>query len=94
MGLYRFLLVVDALAAGVVGYFFLVGLADGSVSSFNIGMWLALVAGVAAILGGGWYLNANGRRGLAIALLAVLAAPALLYALFVLSLIVLQPRWN
>lgn len=94
MILYRILLAIDAVAAAVVLYFFMIGLADGSVSSFNMGLWLALLASVAAILFGGLALNARGRRGAAMAVLALLAAPAFLFALFALGLIVLQPRWN
>lgn len=92
--LYRLLLGIDALVAAVVVYFLLEGLADGSVSSFNMGLWMATLGALAAILGGGLALNANGRRGLAVALLAVLAAPGLLYGLFVLALIALQPNWR
>jgi hypothetical protein len=85
---------IDAIAAAVVIYFFVWGLMDGSVSSFNIVLWLGLLAALAAILGGGWFLHRSGKRGAASAVLAVLAAPAFLFGLFVLGLIVLQPRWN
>ncbi len=85
---------IDAIAAAVVIYFFVWGLMDGSVSSFNIVMWLGLLAAVAAILGGGWLLDRSGRRGAANAVLAILAVPAFLFGLFVVGAIVLQPRWN
>jgi hypothetical protein len=90
----RTLIGIDALAALVVIYFFFVGLADGSVSSFNGGLWFALLAGVAVILGGGWALQSGGRRGLAAALLLVLAVPAVVYALFIALILITQPRWN
>ncbi|MCW5692022.1 MAG: hypothetical protein KIT48_06630 [Pseudolabrys sp.] len=90
----RTLIGIDALAALVVIYFFFVGLADGSVSSFNGGLWFALLAAVAVILGGGWALQASGRRGLATALLLVLAVPAVVYALFIALILITQPRWN
>ena len=90
----RALLGIDLLVALVVVYFFVIGLADGSVSSFNMSLWLGLLAAVAAAVGGGWLLNVNGRRGAAIAALLILAVPGVLYALFVLLIIIAQPRWN
>lgn len=94
MTLVRTLLGIGLLVAIVVVYFFVVGLADGSVSSFNMSLWLGLLAAVAAAGGGGWVLNANGQRGLAITLLSILAVPGVLYALFVLLIVIAQPRWN
>jgi MFS family permease len=78
----------------VVLYFFVIGLADGSVSSFNIVLWLALVGIAVAVPLGGWRLDIAGRRKTATALLAVVAAPAIAYALFVLLIVITQPRWN
>jgi hypothetical protein len=57
---FKILFGIDALAGAVILYFFFVGLADGSVSSFNMGLWAAILAALAAILGGGYALNANG----------------------------------
>lgn len=94
MWFFRFLLAVDALAALVVVYFFFIGLADGSVSSFNMGLWLGILAVVAAILGGGWMLNGKGQRAAANAVLAILAVPTLLYGLFILVIVITQPSWQ
>lgn len=90
----RALIAFDALVALVVVYFFAIGLGDGSVSSFNMGLWLGILAAVAAILGGGIALNAKGKRGAAIAVLMILAVPGLLYVLFLLLILITQPRWN
>ena len=49
--LVRTLLGIGLLVAIVVVYFFVVGLADGSVSSFNMSLWLGLLAAVAAAAG-------------------------------------------
>jgi len=92
--LVRTLLGIDVLVALVVVYFFVVGLADGSVSSFKMSLWLGLLAVVAAVVGGGWILDANGRRGAAIAVLLILAVPGILYGLFILLIVIAQPRWN
>jgi hypothetical protein len=85
---------VDVIAAAVIVYFFFIGLADGSVSSFNMGLWLAIFAGTAAILGGGWAMNAKGQRGAAIAVLSILAVPSVLFGLFMLLLVITQPNWH
>ena len=92
--LYRSTFVVAALTAAVVVVFFVIGIADGSVSSFNIVLWLGILAATAAILLLGRYLHSRGRPGLASAVLAILAVPGLLYGLFLLLVVVTQPRWN
>ena len=94
MVVFRILFGIDALAAAVVLFFFLWGLGDGTVSEFNILLWLCLVGGVGGVLGGGLWLNVKGQRRLANSLLLVLAIPATLLGLFFLALIALHPRWN
>ena len=42
----------DALIAAIFLFFFFWGLSDGTVSSFNIVLWLGILAGLAGILGG------------------------------------------
>lgn len=91
---YRVLFLFDLAVAAVVFFFFFWGVSDGTVSSFNIGLWGGMLAVVAGVLLGAYYLNAGGNRPLAIILLLVLAIPGLLYALFVLLIIVANPRWN
>ena len=85
---------IDAVIALIALYFFVAGLSDGSVSASNILLWLAILGGLAAILGGGLRLKSNGHRGLANGVLLILAVPGLLYGLLILSAIILQPRWN
>jgi 8-oxo-dGTP diphosphatase len=55
----------DAIVAAVVVVFFFWGLADGSVSSFNITLWLGMLAGVAAVVGGSWMLHQAGQTAFA-----------------------------
>jgi hypothetical protein len=74
--------------------FFVIGIVDGSVSDFNIGLWLLLLAGACLSLWAGHALRRRRRFGLANAALAVTAIPGLLAALFVLAVLVTQPRWN
>ncbi|MHC1728151.1 MAG: osmoprotectant transporter permease [Syntrophobacteraceae bacterium] len=85
---------IDAVIASVALFFFFAGLADGSVSSFNMDLWITLLLTLAAVAGGSLWLKSLGRRGLATILLLILALPGLIYALFLLVLIVSGPRWN
>ena len=85
---------IDAVIATIVVCFFLWGLADGSVSAFNIGLWVLILGGLAAVVGGSLWLRSIGRPGLGAALSWVLAVPGLLAGLFFLILIVANPRWN
>ncbi|HME22923.1 MAG TPA: hypothetical protein VKI44_16570 [Acetobacteraceae bacterium] len=91
---FRILLGIDALTAAVVAFFFIWGLSDGTVSDFNILLWLAMLGFVAAILGGGLWLRSRGLLGPAIGVLLILAFPATMIGLFFLALIVLQPDWR
>jgi hypothetical protein len=86
--------VIAALVAAVVVAFFVIGLADGSVSSFNITLWLGVLAVVGVVLLAGVRLRSKGRTRSAIAVLSLLALPGLLYALFMLLVIGSGARWN
>jgi hypothetical protein len=90
----RALLAIDLLALAIAAFFFLWGIADGTVSSFNIGIWSLLLGGIAVIVGGGAALMRQGRNRLANALLLILAVPTVGYALFILMILIFQPRWN
>ena len=94
MVIYRSLLCLAGLTAAVVIGFFLEGLADGTVSAFNIGLWLPLLAVVGGLLGGGILLHRGGRTAAGKTLLALLAAPALLGGVVMLVLIVNPPNWH
>ena len=85
---------IDAVIAAIVVFFFLWGLADGSVSSFNMGLWVVILGALAALVGGSLWLKSNGKLRAATVLAWVLAAPGLLVGLLFLLLIVLNPRWN
>jgi hypothetical protein len=91
---FRILFGIDALAAAVVAFFFVWGLGDGTVSSFNILLWLAMLGGVGAILAGGLWLRSYGRVWPANGVLLILALPATLFALFFLTLILFQSDWK
>jgi hypothetical protein len=77
---------IDAIVAAIFVYFFFLGIGDGSVSSFNIVLWLGILIGLAIVLGGSLALRAAGRPGLATALVTALAVPSVLIGLLFLAL--------
>ena len=91
---YRVALGCSIVVAALVVAFFVIGVADGSVSTFNIGIWVVLLAAVAAVLWAGTFLRSRGKTTLAVTVLAIAAVPGLLAALFLLLVLVTQQRWN
>ena len=85
---------IDAVVAAIFVLFFLIGIGDGTVSSFNIALWAGTLIALAGVLGGSLALRAAGHRALGMVLLSLLAVPAVLGGLFLLAAIILQPRWN
>lgn len=92
--MFRLLWGVDVVAALIALGFFVIGIGDGTVSSVNIMLWLALLAGLAAIVFGSNALQANSQHGLAFIVAAVLGVPALLTCLFFAFLLASGVRWN
>lgn len=78
---------LDSIVFAVLFYFFLIGLADGSVSSFNMALWLPLMLVPPLVLWGGLRLKASGRPGAANGLLALVAVPGVLLGGWMLLLI-------
>ena len=91
---YWILFGIDALVAAIVVVFFFIGLADGSVSSFNIVLWAGILAALGAVLWGAHALRSAGHGRAAAGLLAALALPGVIVGLFFLLLIVGQPDWK
>ena len=85
---------IDAIVAFIALYFFFIGLSDGSVSSFNIRMWVVLLIVLAALLLGTLALKSAGNLSLAKILAGLLAVPALLCLLFFLVVMVSGEKWN
>lgn len=84
----------DAIISLVVLYFFMIGLADGTVSATNSGLWFVILLVLAAAMGGSLWLRAEHKMAFAKVLLWLLAAPGLLYVLFLLMVVIGKPRWN
>ena len=78
---------IDAIVALIFIYFFFVGIADGSVDSFNIVLWLVILLVLGGVLAGSLALRATARTGLAIVLVTILAVPSILIGLFFLALL-------
>ena len=85
---------IAAIVTGVAVWFFVAGLADGSVSSFNAGLWTLTLLGTVGITVGSMILKKTGRPGLGALLALILAVPGVLAALFILLILITQPRWN
>lgn len=91
---YRLLQATVGCATAVLLWFFAIGLGDGSIDGGNMLLWLVLLATPIGVLLVAQTLWSKGKRAGAIVLLALPAAPALLYALFVLLIIALQPDFR
>ncbi|MBA4852987.1 osmoprotectant transporter permease [Emticicia sp. BO119] len=85
---------IDAIVALIAVCFFFTGLADGSVSSFNIGLWLIMLIVIAAVLSGTLALRSAGNLTLAKILAGLLAVPAFLFFLFFIIIICSGAKWN
>jgi len=85
---------IDAAATGALAYFFLAGVADGSISSSNIGLWSGILAACFVILAGSVAFRKAGRPILGNLVLAPVAIAAVLYILLFGLLIASGVRWN
>ncbi len=84
----------DVLVALIILYFFFVGIGDGTVSSFNIVLWLVILSALAAILGGSLWLKSHHHIMLAVTTLLIITIPALLFVSYFLIAILGNGRWN
>jgi hypothetical protein len=85
---------IDAVIAAVALYFFFSLAAGGRVGSFNILPWLAILAALAAVLGGSVWWRSVGQHVVAIVLLLGLAIPGVLCMLLFLLVLVLHPDFR
>lgn len=90
----RILLGIAWLTLGVILFFFLWGLSDGTVGAFNILPWLGLVAVPSLMLWAARALRAKGRHGAATAVLGVMAVPAVLVGVVILIFIIAPPSFH
>jgi hypothetical protein len=89
-----FLWAMDAVIAAVALYFFFSLAAGGRIGSFNVVPWLAILAALAAVVGGSVWLRSAGQYAVAIVLLLLLAIPGALFVLLFLLLLILHPNFH
>ncbi len=92
--LFKIFLSIDVLICAIVIGSFFWGLIDGSVSSFNIGIWIVIFAVLAAIIFSSLWLKTIGYPVFGMILLLVLAVPGLLSGLFLFLFVVSGSSWN
>jgi hypothetical protein len=85
---------VDVLICLIILVFFSLGVFGGSVSSFNIGLWMAILAVLGTVMGGSLWLKTLGYPVFATLVLLLLAIPGVLYGLFILLLVLTKTSWN
>jgi len=78
----------------VVLYFFFTGLADGSVSSFNMKLWMILLLIAIGLPLAAIWMRSHDYVVIARILLWILAAPGFFYLMFILIMIIGKPKWN
>lgn len=83
-----------ALMSLVPIYFFFVGLADGSITSKNLGLWGIILLVVGAVLIGTLWLKGHDHLGLARIILIVAAIPGVFVLLYFLIVITSKAKWN
>lgn len=91
---FKILITIDVVVAAVIGFFFVIGVGDGSVSSFNIVLWIGILTAVAVTLIAGILLHRNDRKVLGNLTLSLLAVPATLYCAFFALIILTAPSWQ
>jgi uncharacterized membrane protein len=84
--------------AALVGFgivcFFLIGLADNSITPANFHLWLGMLALIAVVLLGSLGLAKNDHPGLAKALLMVLVTPGMFFVLMGLGAALTGGHWQ
>jgi hypothetical protein len=85
---------INLLVSSLLVFFFLLGLADGSISSFNLGLWLLILCAAVVVVGGSLALRAAAHVKWAQALVTVFAVPGVLVGLFFAVILLVPGRWN
>ena len=94
MIIFRILWVIAAIVSLIVFFFFITGLADGTVNERNMMLWIGILLICAVSLLGGPWLRHHQYPVLGLIVTAVVAVPSLLFGLFMLIAILSGSRWN
>ncbi|MER0439584.1 hypothetical protein [Emticicia sp. W12TSBA100-4] len=63
-------------------------------SSTNIGLWLLILLILGGIMIAGYFLKSNGNIKIANLILGIEAIPAIIFGLWLLLILITNPRWN
>lgn len=94
MKIFWILWIFNAIMSLVPIYYFFVGLADGSITSRNITLWMVILLIVAGVLAGSMMLKNSDHLPLAKGILIVAAIPGIIAVIFMLAVLIGKPRWN
>ena len=94
MILYKMILFSAVAVMLIIVYYFFVGLADGSITAANRKLWFLILLVTNGIVVGGMLLKHYGHFQWAKVVLAFLAVPGWLYALYILLIMLTKSRWN
>lgn len=86
--------IFNALMALIPVYFFFVGLADGTVSSRNMMLWLMILLVVAMVVGGTLLLKSSNQLAIAKTILIIATIPGIIALIFFGIVVIGKPRWN
>jgi hypothetical protein len=85
---------IDAVVATILVGFFIIGIGDRSVSSFNIGLWILILGVALSVVAGSLALRSANHIKTAIAVASAMAIPGFLVGLFFLAILMIPARWN
>lgn len=85
---------IDTLTLLIFLYFFVIGIFDRSVSSQNLGLWVLILLSLTIILISGFLLKEKGNLKTANLILSISAVPAMVFGLWILLMLLTNPRWN
>ncbi len=85
---------IDAMTMLVILYFYFEGLADGTVSAENMGIWVAMLLIPSAIFVASVLLRSRGYRRMSLTLAWLLAIPGIIAVIFVILLLTTNTHWN
>lgn len=92
---FKILWLFNAVMSLIPVIYFFIGLADGSITDRNMGMWMIILLLVAGILYGSIWLKNNGRVSLGKIILVVAGMPyAMMILLYLLSIIMGPSGWH
>jgi hypothetical protein len=92
--LFYIILAIDTLVPIIAIFYFFVGLADGSVSSRNMLLWIVLLAALVLLWLACLYLYKAGWIKLAWTIAILLGLPAMIGLLYILMIMFGNVRWN